>query len=111
MFFTALIKGFQYTQINHLPKTTVMIPQVLKKAVFIMSILVIIGLYSCKKELSCEECLHTDQPSSNHPPVAKAGNDTTVMLPDSTVNLNGSLSLDPDNNITGYVWTEISGPS
>jgi len=111
MFFTALIKGFQYTQINHLPKTTVMIPQVLKKAVFIMSILVIIGLYSCKKELSCEGCLNRNQPSSNHPPVANAGNDTTIMLPGNTVNLNGSLSFDPDSNITGYLWTKISGPS
>ena len=88
-----------------------MIPQVLKKAVFIMSILVIIGLYSCKKELSCEGCLNRNQPSSNHPPVANAGNDTTIMLPGNTVNLNGSLSFDPDSNITGYLWTKISGPS
>jgi TolB protein len=33
------------------------------------------------------------------------------MLPGNTVNLNGSLSFDPDNNITGYLWTKISGPS
>ena len=88
-----------------------MIIQIFKKAVFIISMLIIIGLSGCKKELSCEECLTTDQPSANHPPVAKTGNDTTIMLPGNTVNLNGSLSFDADNNITGYLWTKISGPS
>ncbi len=87
-----------------------MIPQVLKKAVFIISMLTIIGLSGCKKEHSCEGCLNTDQPP-NHPPVANAGSDTTIMLPGNTVNLNGGLSFDPDNNITGYLWTKISGPS
>src|SRR4051812_31005336 len=83
-----------------------MIPRISEKAVFIISILkIIVTHFGCKKELSCEKCLNTNQP------VANAGNDTTIMLPDSTVNLNGGLSFDPDNNITGYLWTEISGPS
>jgi len=83
-----------------------------KETVFIVSILIIIITHSsCNKELSCEECLSTNQPPTNHPPVANAGNDTTIMLPGNTVNLNGSLSFDPDNNITGYLWTKISGPS
>jgi len=83
-----------------------------KETVFIVSILIIIITHSsCNKELSCEECLSTNQPPTNHPPVANAGNDTTIMLPGNTVNLNGSLSFDPDSNITGYLWTKISGPS
>ena len=82
-----------------------------KETVFIVSMLIIIGLSGCKKEISCEGCLNTNQPPTNHPPVANAGNDTTIMLPGNTVNLNGSLSFDPDNNITGYLWTKISGPS
>ena len=73
--------------------------------------LIIIGLSGCQKELSCEGCLNTNQPPSNHPPVANAGNDTTIMLPGDTVNLNGSLSFDSDSNITGYLRTKISGPS
>src|SRR6476469_9562125 len=92
-----------------------MTPRVFKRTVFIISILIIIGLSSCKKELSSEECLSTSQPPTNpthqSPPVANAGNDTTIMLPGNTVNLNGSLSFDPDKNITGYLWTKISGPS
>jgi len=47
----------------------------------------------------------------NHPPVANAGNDTTITLPANTANLDGSKSTDPDNNITTYQWTKISGPS
>jgi Tol biopolymer transport system component len=88
-----------------------MIIQVLKKAVLIISMLIMIGLSGCKKEVSCQECSNTKQPPANHPPVANAGNDTTIMLPANTINLNGSLSFDPDSNITGYRWTNISGPS
>jgi len=47
----------------------------------------------------------------NRPPIAHAGNDTTILLPANTFRLNGSLSSDPDNNITGYLWTKVSGPS
>jgi len=47
----------------------------------------------------------------NRPPVANAGTDQTITLPTNTVNLDGSGSTDPDNNITSYAWTKISGPS
>lgn len=47
----------------------------------------------------------------NHPPVANAGTDQTITLPTNTVNLDGSGSTDPDNNIVSYVWTKISGPA
>jgi hypothetical protein len=49
--------------------------------------------------------------SINHTPVACAGADQVITLPTNSVNLNGSCSTDPENNITGYVWTKISGPS
>jgi hypothetical protein len=35
----------------------------------------------------------------------------TTTLPASSVTLNSSGSTDPDNNITGYLWTKIAGPS
>ncbi|MDQ6608980.1 MAG: PKD domain-containing protein [Bacteroidota bacterium] len=47
----------------------------------------------------------------NHPPIARAGADQTIILPTNTVTLDGSGSSDPDNNITTYLWTKISGPS
>jgi hypothetical protein len=47
----------------------------------------------------------------NHSPTADAGPDQTIFLPTNTANLDGSASTDPDNNITGYTWTKISGPS
>jgi hypothetical protein len=47
----------------------------------------------------------------NHPPVANAGPDQTITLPVNTVQINGSGSSDPDNNIASYAWTKISGPA
>ena len=52
-----------------------------------------------------------DPAQPNRPPVANAGEDQTITLPVSDINLDGSVSFDPDNNITGYAWTKISGPS
>ena len=48
---------------------------------------------------------------TNRPPVANAGADQTITLPTNTITLNGSASTDPENNITAYAWTKISGPS
>ena len=52
-----------------------------------------------------------DPSQPNRPPVANAGADQAITLPTNTVNLDGSGSTDPDNNITSYAWTKISGPS
>lgn len=52
-----------------------------------------------------------DNPVVNQPPVARAGADQTINLPTNSIILNGSASADPDNNITGYVWAKLSGPS
>ena len=49
--------------------------------------------------------------TTNHPPIANAGPDQTITLPANTINLEGSASSDPENNITNYLWTKISGPS
>ncbi len=47
----------------------------------------------------------------NQPPVAIAGNDTTVNLPVTDITLNGSKSYDPDGTIASYDWYKISGPN
>lgn len=47
---------------------------------------------------------------SNQAPTAAAGNDQTLVVPGSTVMLNGSASTDPDNDTLTYAWTQISGP-
>jgi len=48
----------------------------------------------------------------NKPPVANAGPDQAITFPSSPtyIYLDGSASTDPDNNITNYQWTKISGP-
>ena len=48
--------------------------------------------------------------TTNHPPIANAGNDTTIILPANIINLDGSRSTDPENNIVSYIWSKISGP-
>ena len=53
---------------------------------------------SCKKE-----------PETNKRLVAKAGNDTTILLPANQALLDGSGSYATDN-IKSYQWTKISGP-
>lgn len=47
---------------------------------------------------------------TNRPPVANAGADQIITLPTNSVLLDGNASTDPDNNITSYQWTKISGP-
>jgi lysophospholipase L1-like esterase len=42
------------------------------------------------------------------PPIARAGNDTTITTSSQPIILNGSLSTDPDGSITGYSWAKIS---
>ena len=49
--------------------------------------------------------------TTNHPPVANAGADQTITLPTNSVIVDGTGSIDPDNNITNYEWKKISGPS
>ncbi len=47
---------------------------------------------------------------ANQPPIANAGTDHTITLPNDSTSLNGNLSFDPDGIIVGYQWTKISGP-
>jgi hypothetical protein len=63
--------------------------------------LAVIHTASCRKENATKP---------NQPPVANAGADQTLILPNNSAALNGSGSTDPDNNITSYICTKISGP-
>jgi len=48
-------------------------------------------------------------PSENEAPVADAGPDQSVAE-GATVTLNGSNSIDANNDIVGYLWEQVSGP-
>ena len=60
------------------------------------------------KGLSAKDTLQIMVIARNHP-FANAGPNQTIFL--GIVNLDGSGSWDLDNNIAGYHWTNISGPS
>lgn len=47
---------------------------------------------------------------SNQLPVANAGADATIILPDNSITLNGLPSADPDGLVTSFLWEQISGP-
>ena len=70
-----------------------------------------ISFASCKKEKKDSFVVPPPSSSVNRPPVVNAGIDQTTNLPANNVKLDGSGSTDPDNNITGYEWTKIAGPS
>ena len=53
----------------------------------------------------------TVNPAANQAPVANAGTGITLILPNNSTSLNGTLSTDPDGTISTYSWTRISGPS
>lgn len=52
----------------------------------------------------------TVKPKPNKPPVANAGKNATITLPNNTVSLSGSGS-DEDGKVVSYQWTKKSGPS
>jgi hypothetical protein len=45
----------------------------------------------------------------NRVPVANAGSDQRILIPTNSITLDGSSSTDPDNNITSYSWSQVSG--
>ncbi len=65
---------------------------------------------SCKKDKPASVAIvTTPPPPGNRPPRSNAGPDQTIIY--NYASLNGTGSIDPDNNITSYAWTKISGPS
>jgi TolB protein len=88
--------------------------QILSAVLFISVI-----FFSCQKEKTIRnggvnESANAERRSGGgkpRPPVANAGPDQIIILPINTVALNGSASTDPNNNISSYLWTKVSGPS
>jgi len=44
-------------------------------------------------------------------PVAKAGKDISIQLPQNSIQLDGSSSYDSDGKITRYFWRKLQGPT
>jgi lysophospholipase L1-like esterase len=63
------------------------------------------------RRILAETILDTLCNSINALPVAKAGNDSTIIIPANTITLNGSSSSDADGTITNYQWSKIAGPA
>jgi hypothetical protein len=50
-------------------------------------------------------------PAANVAPVARAGNDITVTLPENKISLSAVSSSDADGTIASYAWAKLTGPS
>jgi len=48
---------------------------------------------------------------SYSPPIANAGDNVTVILPETTATLDGTLSNDPEGESITYNWEQVYGPS
>ncbi|MCU0448949.1 MAG: T9SS type A sorting domain-containing protein [Bernardetiaceae bacterium] len=48
---------------------------------------------------------------ANRPPVARAGSDVTITLPQNSTMLDGTGSFDPDNVVTSWWWRQTTGPN
>lgn len=53
--------------------------------------------------------IYVDKTKIARPPIAEAGQDQIIQLPNNSVTLDGSASSDPDNDISDYLWTRIKG--
>lgn len=50
-------------------------------------------------------------PTNNFLPIAIAGNDTTITLPNNRLTLDASASYDPFGDVKEFLWSYVSGPS
>ena len=71
----------------------------MSRLLFISLLLATAISFSCKKDPVLKA------------PIAKAGTDTTLVLPIDSVTLDGAASYDPDGEVVAYLWTQLSGPS
>jgi hypothetical protein len=71
----------------------------------LIAAIIIVFLSGCRKTYLCRTCQ-----DSNKPPVANAGNDTTIKLPVNSILLDASRSSD-DVSIMTYRWTRLTGPA
>ncbi|MRI00238.1 carbohydrate-binding protein [Kriegella sp. EG-1] len=54
---------------------------------------------------------NTTPPPVSKEPIADAGQDQTVVLPSNSITLKGSGTDPNGGSITGYQWTQVSGPT
>ncbi|MGN6293779.1 MAG: PKD domain-containing protein [Chitinophagaceae bacterium] len=75
------------------------------------AVLIKIGRPSTFNYLSGFEVIELASEGGNLLPVANAGTDKVVKLPTTSVQLDGSGSLDQDGSIASYAWAWQSGPN
>lgn len=75
---------------------------------FLFYFIIFLPNIGCWKEKN-EPPVISVNPNGNDP-VAKAGNDITILLPSNRAKLDGSASYALNSSISTYRWTKVSGP-
>ena len=74
-------------------------------------LLILIIISSCEKDDLCKTCPDpSNTQETNLPPIAEAGEDLVINLPNNRVLLDGSTSYDSDGQINVWYWNKIAGP-
>jgi VCBS repeat-containing protein len=60
---------------------------------------------------AADQVIVTVLPIPNKAPVANAGSDTSIALPEAAITLSGTASADVDGSIIQYAWKQVAGPS
>ncbi|MEW5250514.1 PKD domain-containing protein [Microbulbifer sp. 2201CG32-9] len=107
---------YQWTQIQGLTlpianagqaKATIDLPSLSEDTSFIFEVAVSDGTSTASRSIIINARASV---ADNHAPVANAGADFTIQLPQQNISLNASASTDPDGDNLTYHWTQISGP-
>jgi hypothetical protein len=75
----------------------------MQRLLFLCVFLIAVLFTSCRPD--------PPDPPKNKAPVAKAGNDVTLIYPADSIVLDGSSSYDSDGKIETYFWTQLSNPT
>jgi hypothetical protein len=101
---TGTITSYLWTQISGPNTASISTPEALSTTVTGL----IQGIYVFGLSLNGGASTQQVTVTVNPAPVANAGNNQAIILPTSTVTLNGSES---GGTITSYQWTQVSGPN
>jgi K319-like protein/Kelch motif protein len=109
------ISSYRWTMISTTGPVGIANPDQIKTSVSFYDF----GVYLFELEVTDKSALSSrdtltisiNRDSTSQLPIAVAGPDQTIFLPENRVRLDGSLSMDADGDLVSYQWTKVSGPS
>jgi len=107
------ISSYNWTRINGNGTMTMTTPNHASATVYRLSEGFHLFRLTIKDDLGAQatdEVTITVQQPENQKPIANAGQDITIYVPESKATLDGKASIDPDGMIIRFNWKQLSGP-